>query len=734
MRGMKGLGIALGGMAALLAGCLGSETGDSAAAGGATSPLPAVAPFRIVLPDEPKPWEQTAAEELEHYLGICLGGNPLTVGGQDGVVFHIGDTEFARKNLPNLADEEWLIKSFGRDVVLVGGGTRGTLYAVYHFLEDCCGVRWWGDNDENVPAPGPLAFGALDLRGKPFFECRNIYRSYPSEGSPDPRTAARNRLNDNGAVPIPLALGGSFTYGPPALAHTWDRYLPFSQYGSEHPEWYSLWEGQRIGGDHQGQLCLTCPGLADEFAWRLEDYIAKGEADAAAKGLSAPRIYDISQNDGTMKFCQCETCSSERAKCGHTGLMLQFVNAAIEKAARAHPDLLFSTLAYHLTEPVPSNGVVAAENVIVRLCNTTQNMATGILDSDNRFMHDQVIAWKDYTRHLYVWEYAVTYHKLKGYPFPSEFYIPEKYRFYAENGVRGFLIEQEYFDQSDMYELKFYLLRKMLEDPFQNEMGLIEDFMSRYYGAAGKPILEARRLLDRRRREKKAFIRWFPSMGEFSFFTDDDLAEVRRLFDEAEATVESDAKRLARVKRAWLSFGRLADFRASFGGRHPPEEGVSNKPFFDIPVDDQSAENHAPAAIDFVKDIEIGDPLGGGDFVARIKADVEDREGHYRLPFEIGVYDPLAKETILKGTWDAPLGEGYRWYSAGRVKLPEQGFFAYFTRKWTVQVPVCLPGMNGNEFEVKALVKFTGPMFFPGDTRPNEIRIARLAYVDAEDW
>ena len=186
------------------------------------------------------------------------------------------------------------------------------------------------------------------------------------------------------------------------------------------------------------------------------------------------------------------------------------------------------------------------------------------------------------------------------------------------------------------------------------------------------------------------------------------------------------------MKRAYLSFGRLADFRRKFGGKHPPEKGVSDKPFFDIPTDDLNAENHAKKAIDFVKDIEIGDPLGGGNMVARIKADVEDREGHYRLPFALGVYDPLAKKTILSKRWDKPLGPGYHWYNAGRVKLPEQGFFAYFTRKWTVQVPACLPGMNGNEFEVKALVKFTGPMFFPGDTRPNEIRIARLVYADVE--
>ncbi len=78
-------------------------------------------------------------------------------------------------------------------------------------------------------------------------------------------------------------------------------------------------------------------------------------------------------------------------------------------------------------------------------------------------------------------------------------------------------------------------------------------------------------------------------------------------------SLKDDPKRLARVKRAYLSFGRLADFRKKFGGKHPPEKGVSDKPFFNIPTDDHSAENHSKKAIDFVKDIEIGDPLSGGD-------------------------------------------------------------------------------------------------------------------------
>ena len=154
--------------------------------------------FEVRGPDSPKPWEKTAVEELNHYLELCAEGRRVAVGWR-GAVFHVGDTAFARaKGLSpsSFKYEEWCIKSFGRDVVLAGGGTRGTLYAVYHFLEDDCGVRWWMDGDEDVPLAKPLKFAALDRRGKPLFMCRDIYRTTKS----DPRTAIRNRINGNGDV------------------------------------------------------------------------------------------------------------------------------------------------------------------------------------------------------------------------------------------------------------------------------------------------------------------------------------------------------------------------------------------------------------------------------------------------------------------------------------------------------------------------------------------------------
>ena len=116
-------------------------------------PMMLAAAFRVVLPDTPQPWERTAAEELESVFSACADEG-LTVEGEKDVRFHVGDTKLAdEKGLlsASLQDEEWVVKSFGRDVVVNGGGSHGALYAVSHFLEDVCGVRWLTPATDHVP-------------------------------------------------------------------------------------------------------------------------------------------------------------------------------------------------------------------------------------------------------------------------------------------------------------------------------------------------------------------------------------------------------------------------------------------------------------------------------------------------------------------------------------------------------------------------------------------------------
>ena len=655
-----------------------------------------VRPFSVEALPDAKPWEKTAAQELRDYLGRVALDGKITVDGLGDVVFHVGDTEFAAgkgMSSANFQSEEWAIKSFGRDVVLNGGGTRGCLYAVYHFLEDFCDVRWWMDGDEDVPPAKPLALPALDSRGKPHFFYRDVYRSKKD----DFRTAARNRLNGNGDSHISPDFGGGEVFGPPYHCHTWRMHIPWAKYGKDHPEWFALVNGKRTG-HKKTQLCLSCPDLPAVMAARIEEQIAKGEAEARARGLPPPRLYDMSMNDGH-GFCECAPCKASQEKYGISGDQLIFENKVAAMLAKKHPDLLFSVFAYYQGEAVPKNGVRAADNIVVKLCNTRQNMAAGIFEPDNKFMHDQVSAWRSYAKHLFIWEYSITFRKeTAGFPFASEFYLGEKLRYYADNGVMGLLVEHERPEKNDFYELKYHILARFLENPYLDARAVTEDFMRRYYGAAAPHLMETRRYLDNIRRANSGFVTWFPNAFEFSFVDNDDCRKMAAMWDKAEAAVKDDAKRLARVRRARRGFD---DMRATCAAAQPAmadaEAGVSDVPFLDFPAEKKAFTLH-DSRIAYVDDPEA---KGGKAVHAGYLSE------HFKMPFQIGVYSQALRKNIRSRSWKTALGEGYHWYELGKVEFPKVPSYIFLTRSWTIQVAPWdrrILGMTGN---VKAHVKFT---------------------------
>ena len=331
--------------------------------------------YTVDGPRRPKPWEMTAVYELEDYLKKLSSDASIRVDGAEAC-FHVGDTEFTRKqglSSASFEDEQWTVKCFGSDVVLVGGGTRGTLYAVYHFLEDVCGVRWWSDDDEDVPQAGKLELKTFDMKGRPFFRCRQIYH----KGRMNWRTAARCRLNGNGDYAIPV-------------------------------EWGAEW----------------------------------GNANG---------------------------------------------NGAGERPA---------------------------SNVVVDVV------------------------------------------KSMGFPIPGEYLVADKLRTCAERGESGVTIEQDSPDRSDMYELKFYIARKMLEDPFLKTDDLLHEFYLQYYGPAAGKIRWAREHLRQIFDERANTASDASPTGRTGWLTAEDLSIMARLFDEADAAARGNPKLEHRVNRARMGLDR----------------------------------------------------------------------------------------------------------------------------------------------------------------------------------
>lgn len=722
-------------------------------------------------PEAGRPWETNAVHELQSYLGRRVAG-ALRVEGHEGLTFHVGDTALARAKgvlSTQLPEEAWVIRSYGTDVVLNGGGTRGALFAVSRFLEDYCGVRWWNDFEEDVPAAGTLDLPKLDVQGRPAFRYRDIYHSPFSRAT---RVLDRRvRLNGPGDA----SLGGAFAFGPPNHCHTFDFYVPFTEHGATHPEWFSLRKGKRVGGQREGQLCLTNPELRGFVQKRMFEYIEKGIADARRAGLPPPRIYDFSHNDNG-SFCECSNCCAAAEKYGRSGVNLNFVNPIAEAVAKKYPDALISTFAYQFTLEPPKGGVRAADNVLIRLCDTESSQPASILEEVNRPFREQVVAWSRIAKNLSVWDYAIVFTQVgTGLPFASEFHYGDLFRHYRANNVMGIFWEHEMPYKADMWELKFFLETKLMEDPDLDCEALIARFMREYYGPAGAPILKWRRALDALRKEKNARVGWFPSLAEYDYCDNDHLVEWEKLLDEAEAAVAGDVRRLARVRRARTGLDRLVSLRTR---RAPSHNIVSETKESDAVTEAArrrlTAEDWPTWAKPWtdgakhVRELVLQAVAGGSsattlppppefatrhcyDFTApqlashasnvRLVADSEsccgmamrtDGDGNVYapLPYGGGLYDTAAKKGVCSQS-HAKIDPrpGYHWYRFGKGRLPPAGYI-WFSRAWTTQlVPGDFPGLVGLEVEIWAHVKFTGPLYWPDAKGASHIWIDRVLLV-----
>lgn len=76
---------------------------------------------------------------------------------------------FADVPWESLGGEQAIIRAGGGRLLLAGGRPRGTLYAVYRFLQEFCGVRWWAPWAADVPAQPNLVVGDLALDETPAF-------------------------------------------------------------------------------------------------------------------------------------------------------------------------------------------------------------------------------------------------------------------------------------------------------------------------------------------------------------------------------------------------------------------------------------------------------------------------------------------------------------------------------------------------------------------------------------
>ena len=426
-----------------------------------------IANYTLVLAENHTPVEQTAADELFKYVKQTCGVELAR--GDDRYDYDceivIGKTNREGKyydvDRGGFGDDGYIIFAKDNRLVFAGAKKRGTMYAVYDFIEYVLGWKFYtgelevmrGKGDIDVPADYKREF-------VPVFE----YRELDWVCVRDRHTAAKFRINGNYRH-FGEEFGGELKWG--GEIHSFANYFDNMKESSQQP-------------------CLSDPKniemVIEKIAKRLEE---NPDVD----------LFEISQNDN-QNYCKCENCTRiDEEDESHAGTNIRFINALSDAFREKYPKLHFQTFAYQYTRK-PPKVTKPNDNIVIKLCPMECSPSHPLFDRDcepNREFYDHLTGWNEITKKIYIWDYVTNYAYFIA-PFPNLHLQRENLRFFADNHVKGYYPEGNYICPSGEFgELRAYLLSKAMWNPYisaeeyQEEMN---GFMEAYYGEGWEYLLD----------------------------------------------------------------------------------------------------------------------------------------------------------------------------------------------------------------------------------------------------
>ncbi len=741
----------------------------------------------IVLPDDAAPAERTSATELAAYLTKITGAQFTGTAGPGRLL--VGPSRAARAVLGDalvdgLGPEEFVIRTVGGDLLLVGGRPRGTLYAVYSFLADDLGCRWltWYD-DEDGPRRPTLALPATDRRGAPAFAVRDIvtHTNGDSDRQAMQRFLVRNRcqgpdLRFTGDL---AAYGGTshrYAFPPDGwLVHTLFQWVPPKVHFAAHPEWFSLAGDKRVASR---QLCFTSRGLRQAMTAAILKRIA--EADPGG-------TYSVSAMDWPGAMCDCADCRALVQREGTPGAPLfDYLAEAGRAVQERFPQARLSTLAYRKEQSeAPPATTKLPDNVIVIFAPIDDNFAAPIEHASNATTLRNLERWPQATRHLWVWYYPNTYGP--ALPLGNLSRLAKDLRLFKRVGVEGCFMEHDapgVYDSRRTADLQTWLIARLMWDPDRDLAALVADYTDRHYGPAAPAVRRYLAALEDATAALPARLTWNASTGQHRHLTPEFMASCQRLLDEAEAAASADERLLRRVRQlrmsldlacllrpgradaAWSSQRQqsLARYRDTYtrtvNTRNLPARrerllaGLTESlrwfsartllkplpaPLAAVPAErvrqftPESFQKHS-------REIAIvEDPLAAGGFAAAmppsLTAPPYAPAGLPKNALNFGYYDAAAKrqQNAFAGR-DEPLSTGaYRFYPIGRTTLSAD-CCVWFDWTWNLQLPEIAglfdPQEPGRQWEIYVSVRFEGPAYDPQSAiKQNRFYVDRVVLV-----
>lgn len=478
--------------------------------------------YQLVVPDNANKTEMEAAEQLRQQL-LQLSEFSLPIVKESEYksepAFFIGNTRQAKTEIVarKLEQDSILIKPEGRNLILAGGGEQGVLYAVYHFLE-LIGFRKFSSTAGFVPKSASIQFPEKEIVHVPFIK----YRTTNYKDTRDSSYSNWHKLSSREEWGL--------------FVHTFNELVPPDEFGTTHPEYFSLINGNRLPGT---QICLSNPQVLETVVNRLQKKI--NEKPAAI-------YWSVSQNDND-QHCQCSECTRLNRQYGGapSGSIVYFVN----QVAKQFPGKIISTLAYWYSRNAPAN-IAIEPNVNIMLCNIESRRHLPVFSTDPSFSKD-LTDWGKLTGNILIWDYNIQFTNLVS-PFPNLHTIKPNIQFYKENHVNALFMQANAEVGGELAGLRAYLISKLMYNPDADDNSIINEYLDGYYGPAGKYI---RQYIDSMREsllKSGAQLNIFggPADAKESWLSMEMMEQYNRIFDQAEAAVKNNEELHKRVRIARL--------------------------------------------------------------------------------------------------------------------------------------------------------------------------------------
>ena len=411
---------------------------------------------------------------------------------------------------------------FDKDIVLEAPTAQAAVYAVYDFLENVCGCRYYTSTEEYVPFDANLTVQFSRQEQIPRMDYREVYY--------------RDFFNQEFAEKHKMTASSAKHQVWGTWCHSFQEFLNPDIYFDEHPEYYALYEGKRVGKN--AEPCLTNPEVFEVMAANIEKAMAeKPECN----------FWSVSQNDNNA-YCRCEKCREIDEREGTPmGTVLDFVN----RMARRFPDKTISTQAYWYTRKPPKT-IRPEKNVHIMLCNIEANRGLPIETDDmSRGTKEELLAWEQICQNISLWDYCIQFRNLVS-PFPNLRVIPQNIKFFVDHNVKMLFSQSNREYEGEFSALRGYLLAKCMWNPDVDPKAVIREFCEGYYGPAAQPILTYIEEVHDAMEAAGGALSIFggPLDAKDSWMDEAHYNRYNQLAEEALAAVSTDAALLHRVKTA----------------------------------------------------------------------------------------------------------------------------------------------------------------------------------------